>query len=27
MDQGSIVEIGPPEEFFSDPKTDRSGPS
>jgi general L-amino acid transport system ATP-binding protein len=24
MDQGSIVEVGPPEEFFSDPKTDRS---
>jgi polar amino acid transport system ATP-binding protein len=24
MDQGSIVEIGTPEEFFSDPKTDRS---
>jgi polar amino acid transport system ATP-binding protein len=24
MDQGSIVEIGTPEAFFSDPKTERS---
>jgi polar amino acid transport system ATP-binding protein len=24
MDAGAIVETGPPEEFFSNPKTDRS---